>query len=73
MPPLLAALLMMEFGCTIDIVQAIDLNVEWLGHRWDPRWNTRWATDSWYQGYIGMKGQPNAATYWWPQRTHPKY
>jgi hypothetical protein len=29
MPPLLAALLMMELGCDLRIVEAIDLSMEW--------------------------------------------
>lgn len=30
MPPLLAALIMMEFGCDLRIVTAVDINMEWL-------------------------------------------
>jgi len=33
MPPLLAALLMIELGCDLRIVRAIDLGMEWR-RRW---------------------------------------
>jgi hypothetical protein len=48
MPPLLAALLMIELGCTLGMVEAIDLGVEWRIYC-----NTLAYSWSWYDGRIG--------------------
>jgi hypothetical protein len=60
MPPLLAALLMIELGCDIRIVQAIDLNMEW---RTSALALSFWAADSWFSGHLGL---PRDEGYWWP-------
>jgi hypothetical protein len=67
MPPLLAALLMMEFDCDIRIIQAIDLNMEWrfFGSLGLPI--ALW-TDSWYAGHVGCSLNNG---YWWPSARHP--
>jgi hypothetical protein len=63
MPPLLAALLMMELSCDIRIVQAIDLSMEWrvLGM------STSFWADSWYDGHLGRSFDKG---YWWPHSQH---
>jgi len=65
MPPLLAALLMIEFQCNICIIAAIDLNMEW--RRLAPY--PRWISISWNEGLVGrLPDEPNlmTGTYEWP-------
>jgi hypothetical protein len=45
MPPLLAALLMMEFGCDFRILAAIDLNMKWRQYPF-PRFAKNWYNSS---------------------------
>jgi len=79
MPPLLAALLMIELGCDWRIVEAIDLGQEW--RRWQPAptdcanraWYIRYPT-SWYAGWLGYPPDSRAldpralqvGTFLWP-------
>jgi len=75
MPPLLAALLMIELGCTLDIVRAIDLCVEWRRV-----WNGRPLgyveySNYWYAGQLGTHFARTPAsigqsTYLWPSPVH---
>jgi hypothetical protein len=64
MPPLLAALLMIELGCTLSIIESIDHNMEWN------RYTS--CSNSWYHGRIGQKWNPilhkrlGAGTFVWP-------
>ena len=79
MPPLLAALLMMEFDCDVRIIQAIDLGVEW--RRCDvPRKClpeiAKPLSDYWYAGHIGISasGVYLIGTYTWPHpNNHLRY
>ena len=61
MPPLLAALLMIELHCDMRAIKAIDLNMEW-------KRNTYGILDlysnSWYLGYVPMAPV-------WPNRFEP--
>jgi hypothetical protein len=50
MPPLLAALLMIEFGCTMKIIEAIDCNMEWMAYD-DVR---GWISCYWYGNEVGQ-------------------
>jgi len=65
MPPLLAALFMMEFSCDLRIVQAIDQSMEWQGYTDTPQYHR-----DWYDGWIGrLAATPNSlhrGTYSWP-------
>jgi len=82
MPPLLAALLMMEFDCTLDIVEAIDLGVEWRRF-WKSSPTSREYSKHWYDGLLGGKRKnwevssvrPGDSTYLWPSPVHyvPRY
>ena len=49
MPPLLAALLMMELGCDLRIVEAIDLGMGWRKTIGKPRIFAQ----AWYSGFLG--------------------
>jgi len=62
MPPLLAALLMMELHCDLRIVQAIDLAMEWRKHH--PH-GCR-AGGDWYAGFLGNVQSVVVGTYRWP-------
>jgi hypothetical protein len=64
MPPLLAALLMMEFGCDFRIVAAIDLNMEWGKYSY-PNFAKNWYNNSISETYHGFS-IPNS--YWWPAK-----
>jgi len=65
MPPLLAALLMIELGCTLGIVEAIDLGVEW--RKWRTHYDTHAHSRAWYSGYAGRTSHHLArGTYAWP-------
>jgi hypothetical protein len=69
MPPLLAALLMIELGCDLRIVQAIDLGFEWRLYV-DPRY-AQHPCDCWYAGCIGVSqgdcsSRIHRGTYAWP-------
>jgi hypothetical protein len=69
MPPLLAALLMMEFGCDLRIVQAIDLSVEW--RLYAPKPLSAQPSNHWYAGWIGVSAGDRPwpvcrGTYAWP-------
>jgi hypothetical protein len=54
MPPLLAALLMIEMGCSLAIIEAIDLNMEWNPWRADAVYRPwcREFSESWYDGRL---------------------
>ena len=68
MPPLLAALLMIELGCTLGMVEAIDLGVEWRMH-----YDTHAHSRAWYSGYAGRTGSHLVrGTYAWPVIWSPK-
>ena len=84
MPPLLAALLMLEFNCDWRIIQAIDLGVEW--RRCLSLDQTRFdVANLWYQGYLGRnfylrkprdylkKPSPTIGTYTWPHLNVYRY
>jgi hypothetical protein len=75
MPPLLAALLMLEFGCTITIVQAIDDNMEWRRDWAHQEWiRSNYCAKAWYTGYIGMTcDNLEWGTYLWPSEWRRKY
>ena len=65
MPPLLAALLMMELGCDWSIVEAIDLSMEWR------HWQQTLSANCWYEGVLGHPMAKEvffvgAGTFWWP-------
>lgn len=70
MPPLLAALFLIEFSCSFQIIQAIDLNMEW---RQFPD-TCFWPSLSWYRTCIGdeniyignRKVLGLRGTYFWP-------
>ena len=86
MPPLLAALLMIELGCDLRIVAAIDLGQEW--RRWQPsvcegwssayctHWNPYWS-DGWYAGWLGRCVKNSKAlsmgTFLWPTSGSRRY
>ena len=63
MPPLLAALLMIELGCTLNIVEAIDLGVEWRMHD-----DTYDLSRNWYNGGTGCQLgiKLTRGTFTWP-------
>jgi hypothetical protein len=68
MPPLLAALLMIELGCDLRIVEAIDRGQEWRESDKCARY-----ADSWYAGWLGhhqTAAEPLprfvAGSFWWP-------
>jgi len=64
MPPLLAALLMIEFSCDLRIVQALDLGVEW--RRYDAL-TAKTYSRSWFQGWLGsLSTDVIRGTYTWP-------
>ena len=72
MPPELACLLMLGFGCELRIIQAIDLGQEWMSVEFDgkqPKTNEHNAL-AWYDGIIGQAfRQPPgycAGTFVWP-------
>jgi hypothetical protein len=71
MPPLLAALFMIEFSCDLRIVQAIDLAAEWRQYE---AWERH---DDWYAGWLGMipvsPRQLYRGTYSWPWPYNPRY
>jgi hypothetical protein len=72
MPPLLAALLMMEFDCDLRIIEAIDLGVEWRRYTLDCIDGcTRW----WYAGCLGREDTPAdlVGTYIWPYHHNRRY
>jgi hypothetical protein len=74
MPPLLAALLMIELGCDLRIVEAIDRGQEW--RRWQISWGSavdRYANcaDTWYAGWLGKRpNQPlhTVGSFLWPSK-----
>ena len=63
MPPLLAALLMLEFQCDWRIVAAIDLNMEWTEHFTYLEFSPSMA---WYCGHLGGNEHQDLGTYCWP-------
>jgi len=70
MPPLLAALLMIELSCDLRIVQAVDLNMQWRLYKMNPLYVHPW--DCWYAGWLGVSesNQPwhiYRGTYAWPR------
>jgi hypothetical protein len=67
MPPLLAALLMIELGCTLDIVMAIDLSVQWRKY---PALPPNQYSQHWYDGEIGIL-HPDRNTFFWPSPMEP--
>jgi hypothetical protein len=83
MPPLLAALLMIELGCDLRIIQAIDRGMEW--RRWQSYWESPMVSNGiyahfanyWYDGWTGC--YPSAAkpmhphtigSFWWPSHRY---
>lgn len=64
MPPLLAALLMVELHCDLRIVQAIDLGMEWRKHF---PYGFHVSGD-WYAGFIGNVESVGVGTYLWPNQ-----
>jgi len=69
MPPLLAALFMIEFSCDLRIVQAIDLCVEW--RQYEMYTTCAHPSTNWYAGWLGVAehDQPyqiTRGTYAWP-------
>jgi hypothetical protein len=66
MPPLLAALLMIELGCPVNIVQAIDLNMEWRDYWQINQRKAKDAAQCWYDGYLGCESDVIVGTYLWP-------
>ena len=70
---------MMEFGFTINIVQAIDGNMEWRRdwlHRPEEWLPTDYHPNAWYKGYIGMTCNDydlEWGTYLWPSALRRKY
>jgi hypothetical protein len=71
MPPLLAALLMMEFGCDLRIIAAIDANMEWRHQFSDIEEFLSFPTSCWYDGYIGIQSSLVDSPeyfYKWPDR-----
>jgi hypothetical protein len=80
MPPLLAALLMIELGCDLRIIEAIDRGMEW--RRWQRNWGSSdsiyaYPTNYWYDGWTGC--YPTAAkpmyphtigSFWWPSERY---
>jgi hypothetical protein len=71
MPPLLAALLMIELGCDLRIVEAIDLGQEW--RHWQQSGSAvdrEWYAYNWYAGWLGCRVDnwrcPHKGTYLWP-------
>ena len=65
MPPLLAALLMIELGCTLDTIMAIDWSMEWRDYGLvEPH-------TAWYAGQVGLVGSTDLrrGSYWWPNNT----
>jgi hypothetical protein len=63
MPPLLAALLMVELGCTLSIIEAIDLGVEWRMYE-----KHEHRSLAWYDGFLGRQLgiELTRGTYTWP-------
>jgi hypothetical protein len=62
-PPLLAALLMIELGCDLRIIEAIDLGQAW---RCDSAWCAQYAAN-WYAGWLGLRydsPRPNSHLGW---------
>jgi hypothetical protein len=70
MPPLLAALLMMEFGCTLNIVEAIDLGVVWRRFGISPEVYPSFVeySKNWYAGDLGLQFQHGSPL--WPSPLH---
>jgi len=77
MPPLLAALLMIELGCDLRIVEAVDLGQEW--RHWQPsvsgldyNWYKGYPC-SWYAGWLGSRVDDSKTlcrgTFGWPVLT----
>lgn len=71
MPPLLAALLMMEFGCDFRIIKAIDLTEEW---RRPSIVDYEVHNEVYYDGWLGYDDKPLFSavgfiegTYFWPK------
>jgi hypothetical protein len=79
MPPLLAALLMMELGCDLRIVQAIDLGMEWRCDWRGLGWNADKCAAAWYDNRIGdhipihIRNAGYVGTYYWPPYDHRRY
>lgn len=76
MPPLLAALLMMEFGCDFRIIEAIDLTEEWrraVTDMYTMEQNTRFYYDGWL-GFdnegVFTEAKIRTGTYIWPRTCH---
>jgi hypothetical protein len=64
MPPLLAALFLIDFGCDMRIITAIDLAVEWK--RFDGDFSR--TSVNWYDGSIGFPGKRfDRGSYLWPR------
>jgi hypothetical protein len=72
MPPLLAALLMMEFSCDLRIVQAIDLGCEW--RQYDDN-DALKRSRYWFDGWLGVvsTGELPRGTYLWPWPGHCRH
>ena len=76
MPPLLAALLMMELGCDLRIVEAIDLGMEWRqawsATDWQEPMHANVCAEAWYHGRIGCRlpRLPRFGTYGWPRDSY---
>jgi hypothetical protein len=66
MPPLLAALLMMEFGCTLNIVEAIDLGVVWRRFGINPEVYPSFVeySKNWYAGHLGVNDFRHVGLLW---------
>jgi hypothetical protein len=77
MPPLLAALLMIEFDCDLRIVEAIDLGVEWRRYGDVVMYSRGWFgavmySRGWFGGWLGGSSTTDVdrgtCTWPWPGR-----
>jgi hypothetical protein len=74
MPPLMAALLMMEFGCDFRIVQAVDVNMQWRNNYMLHYYPLDATSQDWYSGFIGTQDGTNKMdSFWWPDRSSQLY
>ena len=70
MPPLLAALLMLELGCQLSIIQAIDLSMEW--RKFYTTNDQLDYSEMWYAGWLALPEAPakSPGTLLWPWTGH---
>jgi len=78
MPPLLAALLMIELGCDLRIIEAIDRGQEWRHWQGDDSryWRAHYS-DNWYAGWLGHRPAllcpSTIGSFWWPKHCGRRY